>query len=231
MYGRFTNLIGQTNAGGSFLVDGIATIPSGGHHRFTTAGSHNVRTNNERFIDFGGSSDYKHHDWSQQPLDFRLTHSFTLTGDPILYIRDARFEEMLPTTIQAVLLDGGNPGGSIQIKDPWYLHSDGRQPDSLFTWPSPHSPTGAYNQTTGGVFLNQRYDVPNPVYYSVGAPSPNTFTIGGNNYSAYFRNWEGTSVQYQNAALAQTGVVFTNSNATAVAKCDVWFLRNSLNDI
>jgi len=50
------------------------------------------------------------------------------------------------------------------------VDATGSQPNQFIKHNSPHSPTGAYNQSTGGVFLMQRYDIPNNPYYSVRAP-------------------------------------------------------------
>ncbi len=135
----------------------------------------------------------------------------------------AQFKPSNPATIRTQLVEGGATGGTLNFRDPWLVdNSDAKGPKNRGTaaiWHNVASPFKPESSATyKGVFLNES-GPPfwNPPYYSVGAPNPNTFTINGNNYSAYFRNWEGSSVQYQNADAAQTGVVFTSSGATATA--------------
>jgi hypothetical protein len=76
------------------------------------------------------------------------------------------------------------------------------------------------------VFLNEntQFDPLKP-YYSVGAPNPNV--IGG--FTAYFQNWTGTNVVFQNASATQTGVVFQQAGATATARYKAHF-GSSLSD-
>ncbi|MBI5472494.1 MAG: hypothetical protein HY961_09135 [Ignavibacteriae bacterium] len=153
----------------------------------------------------------------------------------------SRFKSTDPTiTIKTDLLDApGTTGGNVQFHDPWYIDfqdpaygnnwrnrgmqeprqfhtrsvgTSGWQPDFTTVYPA----QGPYPYN--GVFLNQDYNIPGNPYYSVGAPNPNTFTVGEQNYLAYFQNWEGTGVQYQNAGAAQTPVVFTNAGAMATAR-------------
>ncbi|MBX2991122.1 MAG: T9SS type A sorting domain-containing protein [Bacteroidetes bacterium] len=128
-------------------------------------------------------------------------------------------------TIKAELWDVPSAAGTIQFKDPWLedvvgYGGENRSQGMSAPFKTNSSPwTISTTSEYRGVFLNQVPDPQDPLkpYYSVGAPNPNTFTINGNNYSAYFRNWEGSSVQYQNADAAQTGVVFTSSGAMATA--------------
>ncbi|MEW6510292.1 MAG: hypothetical protein AB1428_04970 [Bacteroidota bacterium] len=135
-------------------------------------------------------------------------------------------------SIKAELLDApGTIGGTVDFRDPWYIDYDdpaydntrrnrgmysavfrsrdvgtaGFHPD--FSTPYPE---GMYN----GVFLNENVNwLPDRPNYSVGAPA--TQSISG--IESYFLNWGGSGVSYQNGAAAQTGVVFTQSGATATA--------------
>jgi len=85
---------------------------------------------------------------------------------------------------------------------------------------SPHNPTGAYNQTSGGVFLDQGNDWL-PPYYSVHAISPQTCTLAQTNreHTFYFQNWSANTVQgvpgavFQNANSPTSGVVFKKEGA------------------
>jgi hypothetical protein len=136
---------------------------------------------------------------------------------------ESQFQQTKKVTVQAQLVDGGTIGGTIDFKDPWLIDTaDSKGPKNRgidARWWNRSSPFEILTSDTWykGVFLNQDYNIPGNPYYSVGAPNPNTFAINLNNYTAYFQNWEGTSVQYQNAGSVQTGVVFTAADATAVA--------------
>ncbi len=187
----------------------------------------------------------KYNLWDDNP-DVRNHHLFVVRENIDRY--NSNLKPTDPTiTIKTDLIDlPGTAGGDIQFRDPWYI--DYQDPQYGNNWrnrgmqgalfhdrPSPFYPNydtvylGSIHPYRG-VFLNEneQFD-PNKPYYSVGAPQPNTFTIGGNNYQAYFQNWEGTSVRYQNANAAQTGVVFTSSNATATAKYKLHLASSSAN--
>ncbi|MFN0158600.1 MAG: hypothetical protein ACKVRP_11090, partial [Bacteroidota bacterium] len=212
----FTNRIGTANTGGSFLIDGMSQINSGDYYPFTGSASHTARTQNERF-----DGAQKHHDWNSVAANYLLSNSFSLPAEFTRDNKDANFIGLSPATLTTSLLDAASAsGGTLQFNDLWFLNSDGTQGNNF--GPQVNVPlnqnygmTGAYNQSTGGVFLNQS-GPPfwNPPYYSVGAPQVNT--IGG--FESYFVNWSGTNVQYQNASAMQTGVVFTSSGATATAR-------------
>ncbi len=130
-------------------------------------------------------------------------------------------------TIKTDLLDALSiTGGDVQFRDPWFIDyqdplygnhwRNQGHPGALYTRSSPFNPdyTTEFDDgnTYKGVFLNQTFA--GGVYYSVGAPQMNN--IGG--YESFFVNWAGGNVQFQNTNSQQTGVVFTNSGATAMAK-------------
>jgi len=132
----------------------------------------------------------------------------------------AQFTHAKDATIQAQLIEGGSPGGSIQIKDPWFpdynespYGTRNRGDSAIFNSVNYLSNNIGTTTLYKGVFLNQRYDVPNPIYYSVNAPSPTTI----NGVTSYFQNWSGTNVTFQNAGTQQTGVVFTRNDAIVTA--------------
>jgi len=160
-------------------------------------------------------STYKHHDWNNVSTDMTLTKNFVTR--PEERNQTANFISLVPVTIRNELI--GAPffnGGKIQFLDPWYLRSDGTQPSQFDSFPSPYSPTGAYNQTTGGVFLNQGYPRWDPPYYSVRAPLSQN--IAG--FDAVFVGWSGDTnqVAFQNPNALETGVVFKQANAVVKAK-------------
>jgi hypothetical protein len=186
-------------------------------------------------------SSQKYHQWLKLGAadpDVKNHHVFDIESDFPNQLT-SRFNPTDPTiTIKTDLIDApGTTGGDITFHDPWYIdyqdvqygsnwrnrgmqeprqfhtrslvgqHAQGWQPDFTTTYSQGPYP---YN----GAFLLQGYPGWNPPYYSVGAPVPNDI----NGFTSYFLYWNGTNVQYQNASAAQTGVVFTNTGATATAK-------------
>jgi hypothetical protein len=164
----------------------------------------------------------------------------------------SRFNPTNPNaTIKTDLLDApSTTGGSIQFHDPWYV--DYQDPQYGNNWRNRGmvEPRQFYNRNVGtggftpdtttvypqgpypyrGVFLNEntQWDPLKP-NYSVGAPNPDTI----NNHTSYFVKWDDsnpTQVGYQNAYAQQTGVVFKQSGATAVAKYKA-YLRSSSSSV
>jgi len=173
-------------------------------------------------------SNQKYNKWSKD--DTVTNHRVFGIDGSFPDVLTSQFKTTDPTnTIKTDLLDApGTTGGNIQFRDPWYidypdplygnnLRNRGMQGAIYHDRSSPFHPdfnTPPGEQSYRGVFLNQDYNIPGNPYYSVGAPNPNTI----NGFTSYFVNWTGTSVQFQNATAAQTGVVFTNSGATATAR-------------
>jgi hypothetical protein len=179
-----------------------------------------LTSNLEKYRTWNGLSDVVNH------KDFLIQIGFTRA--------ESQFKAAFDATVQAELLDNNSIGASIDFKDPWLIDTaDSKGPKNRGTaarWWNRASPfeITTSNSWYKGVFLNQNPNwLPDRPNYSVGAPSPNTIRIKNQDYQAYFQNWEGTNVQYQNAALAQTGVVFTNTNATATAKYKLHLASNS----
>ena len=179
----FTNKVAGADAGGSFTIDGTQTVASSAAYGFSDANSHTAKTNNERF------STNKHKDWNGVVTDFTLSKTLTPPESMTRDDEDANFTTMNSTILKARLLENGAEGGQIGMKDPWYLHSDGTQSNSVFySFTSPYSVTGAYNQQSGGTFLNQGGNPPNltPPYYSVHAPETQTIS----DFTGIFRSWD-----------------------------------------
>jgi hypothetical protein len=188
-----TNKINTQNAGGTLSVAQLGLnqqTSSGGSLWLVNNQTATAKTNTERFTNFQGSGlIHKHRDWNENATFFRLEKNFQVQPNAD---QNAGFRDLHSAVLQTQLLDGGT-GGQIQFRDPWYLHSNNTQPDSFFTYtpgPNGFSPTGAYNQSTGGVFLNQDPAQGSPVYYSVrAAQAPQV-----NGLTWYFQNWTSTNV-------------------------------------
>ncbi|MBI1805894.1 MAG: hypothetical protein HYR76_02435 [Ignavibacteria bacterium] len=212
----FINKVKGSNAGGKFLLNGADTVSSGDCRNLVGGLNHQVRTLNERFV---SDSIYKHHDWNAVSSKFRLSDTFQVPPQPGEQV--ANFSGLNPVTMRNELIEAPTlNSGTIQFRDPWYLHSNGTQPDSFFTYnvSTPFSPTGAYNQTTGGVFLNEG----NPpqwdqTHYSVRAPQNQP--IGG--YNGAFIGWTATAsnpAQFQYPTSAETPIIFHTGIDTIKAR-------------
>jgi hypothetical protein len=203
---QFTNAIHGSNAGGMLLMDNSDSVRSGETRMVALGSWHTAKPAQERFAS-AGDSIYKHHDWNGSVIT--LLNSFR--ADSALSLV-ANFTRIVPESINVAVAHFPQiTGGIIQFRDPWYVHSDGTQPDSFFTYSTPYVPTGAYNQAKGSVFLNQQ--VQSGAYYSIRAES--TQILGG--YACTFDHWETKNVAlFSNndiPGINQQAVVFTGDHA------------------
>ncbi len=179
------------------------------------------KTNQERFVNYQ-SSNIKHHNWNGIFSQYHLTENFTPTE--ITPFRDADFLPMNYSKIEA-RLEGQiiQSKGDFHFLDPWYVKSDGTQPGNYWIPCTEfYEPTGKSGEDEKGVFLNQDPSQ-TPTYYKVKVDQTQDVQLTNTGYPAgrwhkfYFQNWGGSYVQYQNANALETGVVFTNTNATSQA--------------
>ncbi len=107
--------------------------------------------------------------------------------------------------------------GSIDFQDPWFVETNGSQPNNWHSYNSPFTPGSGNYLSYGGVFLNQGYPNWAPPYYSVSIPSSVYLPQTGKTHNLYFQNWSysGATLQYPNST--STPVTFTNSGATVTA--------------
>jgi len=87
-----------------------------------------------------------------------------------------------------------------------------------------------FGQTYRGVFLNQPIGSSRP-YYKVRVPDEQQISIHGQSRKFYPYYWSGSGVNYENANNRETGVVFTQSNATATAVLKGQLMSNEQNGI
>ncbi len=212
------NRIGGSNISGSTLSLDGSVIQSGNTVTLLEGKEHEGKTNHERFLNYPGQGNIKHHDWNVNGSEFRLVENFI--GDPAIPFQDANFGPVVSVTVTNRLLSyNNNPGGEMDFKDPWYLASDETQPDIFIGYAPPLTPTGAYNQSTGGVFLNQPYTGINPVYYSVQAIDAQQLTV---NSKATIWDWAGwkydpLEIDLESPTSKTTAVVFKTADATLTA--------------
>lgn len=209
----FTNKIREINPGGKMLVNYKELIASRNYSYLRMGRSHNVKTQNERFV---LDSIYKHNNWNEIISDNYLLKDFYL--DLPNQFQNANFRGLNPVTIRNKIEDFQfNDSIPLNFNDPWYLKDAyGNQSGmgDFIPFKSPFSPTGAYNQTTGGVFLNQ-----NPTFdptlpnYSVKAEAEQNIYLSqtGRTHKFYFNNWSANppgSANFQNENALETPVVF-----------------------
>lgn len=234
---EFSNLIGGSNAGGNLLINSTLQVSSmtdvgfepSSSNSVTTLGSGTEASPSDRF---NGTD--KDNNWRGVNSSYLLTENFTPTSSQLLQ-EQANFVGLSPATITAASVDGANISGmKLAFDDPWYMNATSPQGNNYaqaaFPITQTSSPmTGAYNQGTGGAFLNQGV---NPQgqwifpYYSVGFPTGQTITVGGTNHQLYLVNWTASGANIQNPNANQSGVEFTSSNATVTANVKATQLSN-----
>jgi Secretion system C-terminal sorting domain len=152
----------------------------------------------------------------------------------------AKVDTVQNATIQTAVLEGGNPVGGIGFKDPWLVDSvdvshinapmNRGMANAVFRSVSSASHNLDTNTSYKGVFLNQRYDIPNNPYYTVRAPQTIDFggAIGVRN--VYLQSWRAipaNSASFQDSLASQTGVVFNTGGATVSANVKGSMLSNT----
>jgi hypothetical protein len=170
-----------------------------------------VRTLQERFV---SDSLYKHHDWKGDATKFKLTDQFQVVGN---LLQNAKFTGVNPVTVRAELIDAAGQTsntGTIWFHDPWYLKLDGSQPNTFLPFDSPYNPTGAESEQAGGVFLNQREDIPGNPYYS--ARVQRTQAMAG--FQSNFLNWAGGGADVTHPNDTTTPVIFRHARDTVKAR-------------
>ncbi len=149
-------------------------------------------------------------------------------------------------TIKTSLEGTSATGGVIEFRDPWFidfqdaqfgnqLRNRGMQGAVFRQRTSPFYPNATtqyeFGQTYRGVFLNQDYYIPNQPYYKVRVPNEQQISIHGQSRKFYPYYWTGNGVNYDNANNIETGIVFTQPNATATAVLKGQLMSNDQNGI
>jgi hypothetical protein len=212
------NSIDGSNAGGNLHID-YNNFPSGST-AIVDSGNHIVGTYNERF---NNNNLYKHNSWNQFSQDYYLKRTVYIENN---VEQIANFSKLESVTVRNKI-DGMNfnDGLNIRFNDPWYVKDQYRNQSGMndfIPFTSPYFPTGAYNQSSGGVFLNQGITPQGqwqPPYYSVKADYLQTFNLSqtGRTHKFYFQGWSASpqgSAEFQNANALETPVVFNQENAT-----------------
>ena len=195
---------------------------------FLNDGEHTGKTNQERFEDYL-SNDIKHHDWNLnvEEFEYRLSENFSVDF-PTPYERTAYFNEM--NSISSINIIAENtvtleaPVGDVEFKDPWYLFTgDVQKENQNDAWISNDDPnwfTGAYNQSTGGIFLDEEYipSQPNKPYYSVRVPVSQQIQINNRQHTFSLYEWTGdVGASIVNPNNRETPIVFNAANSTITA--------------
>ena len=219
----FTNYVGQTVAGGKLQVNGGVTIVSqnsAGLFAGTSATEKTLGsgvTAPDRFTNYLTRTTSKHNNWNSTPSSYLLSSTFTVPPSKKDANQSAYFMALNPAAITTYLVDFPTlSSGSLSFGDPWFLNADGSQGNNsslLVPINETHGITGAYNQSTGGLFLNQSGPGVGWISpcYSVSATSQ---PMAGHN--SYFLNWSSVGVYLQNASASQTGVDFYGPSGDTV---------------
>ncbi len=229
----FSNKKGFTLLDGNLELDINTIIPSGGYRWLRVSSTqHYIKTLNERFQD---SPIYKHNNWNGVLNNFYLKNNFTVQSYQAQY-KDANFIPLNTATICNVI-DGMNfnDGVPICFNDPWFVKdiNDNQSGMGDFIYPpSPYLPTGKYNESSGGVFLDQ--NITSGTFYSIRAPitldAPLSQT--GKTHKFYFQSWgfNGTDPLTQNNIVNgyyESPVVFRSTGATVTANLKGTQLTNT----
>jgi len=197
------------NLGDTLIIDNSIIKQSSEIHYFKDLDQHLVKTNKERFTD---PEILKHNQWNDNQshlLSEQFLPNYGLQ-------KTALFDELTPVSVANDFTAAAYDGEMLEFHDPWYVDANGQQPDTFLPFDSPHQPTGSYNETSGGVFLDQPFTGNNP-HYSVKAAATQTVSFHGEDVLWYFQRWEGTDVDFEDAANTQTAVVFKENGAQARA--------------
>ncbi|VAX15228.1 hypothetical protein MNBD_IGNAVI01-3165 [hydrothermal vent metagenome] len=215
----FKNKTETLPLGGKLLVDYLHEIPSNSSLPLALEPEHSVKTLDERFIDpfsESGTPTYKHHDWNEVLSEFLQSQWFYVFGSND--DQEANFQELKHATIN-INIDGIpiSGQGELYFHDPWYLKSDGTQPDDYLPFTSPYEPNGKEGASEKGVFVNQIIQ-PNLPYYSIKVAEEQNITYNGNK-TLYFQNWSSTddNVVEPNSSAGgfyETPVIFKNEDDT-----------------
>ncbi|RMD86947.1 MAG: hypothetical protein D6813_14230, partial [Calditrichaeota bacterium] len=223
---QFSNLNeNNSDLGGQLLINSVLSVISGTEVGFQPNSENTVKTlasgdvNNpsDRF------DNNKHNNWNKNNLSYLISNNFTAFDAPN-QSQKAYFKQLFPAVVTIYTLENLSTNNKeLSFNDPWYLNSDGTQGNNFASHTVPLNKTnvmtGAYNQSTGGVFLDQNPDPndPNKPYYSVKADAQQTFKAHGENITGYFLGWEGTQVDFEYPDQQETAVVFHSENAEARA--------------
>lgn len=223
-------LNGGVNLNGNLLIQNYYLIQSGQNQNLLENLEYFEKTMIERTQYLGQT--YKHINWDQDQTDFYLNSSFisTSNGSERAKLNPLNYAK-IEARLEGFLID---QKGEFQFQDPWFIKSDGSQP-GVYWRPcvSYYEPTGNENANEKGVFLEQDYSIPGNPYYSVSTASPQDINFGEQlgTRRFYFQNWSGTNVRYESSNALETGIVFTNTNATAKANFKGQLMSNDQNGI
>jgi|GEM_PF-1163612 len=213
-----------SNLGGNFLVNS-SPVSSGQTVNFLPNTNINLIDQNERF------ANNKQNNWDNDNSNYLLSRNFSAGNAYPQPSRNeiANYVPLNPATITASFPEFPSVSGlKVQFNDPWYLNSNGTQGNnfaqSFIPLTQNSAPmTGAYNQASGGVFLNQSGPTKNwsPPYYSIG--SSQSISLGGTNHPFYIWYCTGTNAIFNTTSPTSVPVEFTSANSSITT-----YLKGSL---
>jgi len=158
-------------------------------------------------------------DWDDTVFNHRVFGIKSTTSDQLI----SKFQPTNNATVQAQLIEGGNPGGSVDFKDPWLIdYADPNYGNNLrnqeMSAPFKTVNYAANNLGTStaykGVFLSQPITTGKP-YYSIRAQQTQANLNG---FTGYFQGWTKSGATLADSTNDTTAVVFNSAGATVTAK-------------
>ena len=161
---QFVNSVGGSQAVGNIKVNSNLTLSSGSSAHLGLGSGNTELTlaqggsNQDRFTNTNNVPLAKHNNWDNTASWYQLNNGFTVTGKPS-ETQTAYFIPLNPATITTTVDGAALTNINLLFNDPWYLNSNGTQGNNLqASTPiiSNSAPMrGAYNQSSGGVFITQ----------------------------------------------------------------------------
>jgi hypothetical protein len=220
---------------GEWNGSGFTPQPNPWTPTFNVGTSYCLQGTQEPLYDYDYEQREKYKIWTKNDVNQPdvINHRSFLIDQTTAHLTSQFQQTTEGSTIRADLLDypGSYSNLSIQFKDPWLIdYPDPNYGNNLRNQgmsapfknrPSPFWPNLSYTwngDVYRGVFLGLDPSHGATNYYSVGAPSLQSFTIGSKTISGAFQYWLGQYATFPNGAAQQTGVVFQSGNATATAQ-------------
>ncbi len=222
----FFNKFGSNESYGDLVLNNDYQNPfPSGTTKHPVWGLNTVRTDELPF-DYNwnqSGTTQKHLYWSQTGVadnyvlnnDFQAILSIPVTMKATF---DATAQVNVVNNIEGMIIGSGD----VKFVDPFYYYEDNHiwhQDNESKTYSSPFTTSNNSENSYGGVFLDQDFNVPGQPYYSVQAISPQPIvlgsTIGTRNF--YFQNWSAdpsSDASFESENSITSGVVFNNDGVT-----------------
>ena len=207
----FANKYLEEDLGGSLTLPGIYNgLKSGQIFRLPTTEQFTIRTDNEWLEHTSETDTVKHHDWNEDPAQYKLLNEFT--PDESFPYQNAQFEDTYPIHFQNNIPERQGLPLDIDIKDPWYVDAQGNQLNQFHDMGLVNDETNSY-----AVFLDQDSTL-GMQYYTLRVESRFVATQSD---IWVFDQWEvspSNGAQISDINSLETDVVFKQTGVSITAK-------------